>query len=148
VRNRHLIECVAGWAGERGFRVEPYRLDIAPELADLARRRLPSWAGRIYVGNAIGWAPPRPLDFVRTGLEYVPRRRRRDLVQHLIEHVVAPGGRLIVGTSKVAVPGLPSTPSWQELLTAWGFTLTGGSERRHEPDSRFVYCVVWIDRGP
>ena len=50
-------------------------LDIAPELADLARRRLPKWMDRIYVGNVLYWNPPKRFDFVRTGLEYVPERR-------------------------------------------------------------------------
>ena len=45
--NGHLMESMAAWAG-----VEPYGLEISPELAELARRRLPHWAERIWVGNA------------------------------------------------------------------------------------------------
>ncbi len=33
-----LMECVERWVRERGYTVEPHGLDIAPELADLARR--------------------------------------------------------------------------------------------------------------
>jgi hypothetical protein len=37
----YLMETLAAWCRQRGYAVEPYGLDIAPELADLARRRLP-----------------------------------------------------------------------------------------------------------
>ncbi|MDP9353615.1 MAG: class I SAM-dependent methyltransferase, partial [Chloroflexota bacterium] len=67
----YLMETLVGWCQERGHRIEPYGLDIAPELADLARQRLPHWQDRIFVGNALNWIPPWRFDFVRTGLEYV-----------------------------------------------------------------------------
>jgi hypothetical protein len=38
----------------------------------MARHRLPHWADRIAVGNALDWIPGRSFDFVRTGLEYAP----------------------------------------------------------------------------
>jgi hypothetical protein len=41
--------------------------------------------------------PPRRFDFVRTGLDYAPPTRRRELVEHLLKNVVSPGGCLIVG---------------------------------------------------
>ena len=78
-----LIECVGGWTHHA---IEPYGLDIAPELAELARRRLPQWADRIWVGNALEWEPPMRFTYIRTGLEYVPPRRGRDLVRHLLAH--------------------------------------------------------------
>src|SRR5918999_6398425 len=65
-----LMESVRRWTAERGLAVEPYGLEIALDLAELARRRLPHWADRIFVGNARSWKPPRRFDFVRTGLEY------------------------------------------------------------------------------
>ncbi|MEJ7654831.1 MAG: class I SAM-dependent methyltransferase, partial [Chloroflexia bacterium] len=68
----YLMETMHEWCGERGYAIEPYGLDISPELADLARRRLPQWEDRIFVGNAIDWTPPQRFDFVRTGLDYVP----------------------------------------------------------------------------
>jgi hypothetical protein len=51
--NGLLMESVAGWCAERGLAVEPYGVDISPALAELARRRLPQWADRIWVGNAV-----------------------------------------------------------------------------------------------
>ena len=96
--NGYMMESVEKWSAERGHRVEPYGLDIVPELADLARSRLPIWADRIYTGNVMTWSPPRRFHFVRTGLEYVPLRRRRDLVQRLLDESVVDNGRLIIGT--------------------------------------------------
>jgi len=79
--NGLLMESMAAWSG-----VEPYGLDISPELAELARQRLPHWADRIWVGNAIEWEAPRRFDVVRTGLDYVPPPRRRQLVEHLLAY--------------------------------------------------------------
>ena len=31
--NGYLMECVQRWAGKRGLRVEPYGVDVVPELA-------------------------------------------------------------------------------------------------------------------
>jgi len=78
--NELLMESTARWSRAKGLEIEPYGLDISPELAAVARSRLPEWAERIFVGNALGWAPPFRFDVVRTGLEYVPPSRRRKLV--------------------------------------------------------------------
>jgi 2-polyprenyl-3-methyl-5-hydroxy-6-metoxy-1,4-benzoquinol methylase len=53
--NGLLMESVTRWCAERGLRIEPYGLDLAPGLVALARQRLPQWAGRIWAGNAIDW---------------------------------------------------------------------------------------------
>jgi SAM-dependent methyltransferase len=89
----YLLESIVRWAPHR---VEPFGLELTPALAELARRRLPQWADRIFVGNALTWRPPRRFDFVRTELVYVPAERRRTLVHHLLDDVVAPAGRLIL----------------------------------------------------
>jgi hypothetical protein len=89
----YLLESIVRWAPHR---IEPYGLELAPPLAELARRRLPQWADRIFIGNALTWRPPLRFDFVRTELVYVPAERRRALVRHLLDDVVAPDGRLIL----------------------------------------------------
>lgn len=142
----YSMETVQAWTARRGLTVEPYGLDIAPELADLTRRRLPQWRDRIYVGNAITWTPPRRFDFVRTGLEYVPARRQRDLVERLLEAVVAPGGRLIIGVFSEEIDATRSDPSEAERVAAWGFAIAGESERPHLTNPRLVYRAFWIDR--
>jgi SAM-dependent methyltransferase len=92
-----LMESVQRWAAAKYLTVEPYGLDIIPELVALAGRRLPQWADRIYAGNIRTWRPPGDrFDFVLIRPEYAPAARRADLVAHLREHVLQPGGRLIV----------------------------------------------------
>ena len=131
--NGHLMESMAAWAD-----VEPYGLETAPELAALARRRLPHWADRIWVGNAIDWPPPRRFDLIRTGLDYVPAPRRRELVERLLGFC----SRLVVGVHNEErdAPGFP------EDVAGWGLAVAGRSERPH-PHPRLVYRAFWIDRA-
>jgi len=91
--NGHLLECIVEWSPHR---IDPYVLELAPRVAELARRRLPQWADRIFVGNALTWDPPLRFDFVRTELVYVPPNQRKTLLERLLGRVVAPKGRLIV----------------------------------------------------
>ena len=148
--NGFLLECLVDWLLQKGHRIEPYGLDISTGLVELARKRLPHWADRFFVGNAIDWEPPRRYEFVRTGLEYVPGRRRTDLIQRLLERVVQPGGRLIIGTyneGKAAGDGLSEQPSTEEMVTDWGFKVTGRTERPHFREPGLAYRVLWIDNG-
>ncbi|MGB2875705.1 MAG: class I SAM-dependent methyltransferase [Gaiellaceae bacterium] len=91
--NGHLLERIVAWSSHR---IEPFGLELVPALAELARRRLPQWADRFFVGNALTWEPPRRFDFVRTELVYVPPQRRRVFLERLLGRIVEPGGRLIV----------------------------------------------------
>lgn len=91
-----LMESVAGWTAERGLRVEPYGLDASAKLAEVARSRLPEWAERIFVGDALTWQPQRRFDVVRTELVYVPEARECDYVQRLLDLFLTLGGRLLV----------------------------------------------------
>lgn len=134
--NGLLMASVREWAAERGLAIEPYGVDIAPGLVDLARRRLPHWADRVRVGNAIHWTPPdgRRFTFVHVLLDAVPRRRRADLVRHTLG-LVAPGGRLLVshyqgdgGTDRTAA----------EHLRDLGFTVAGSSGPRGA-------ATAWLD---
>jgi 2-polyprenyl-3-methyl-5-hydroxy-6-metoxy-1,4-benzoquinol methylase len=93
--NGLLMESVREWAAERGFTLEPYGVDLAPGLVELARRRLPHWAARIEVGNAIDYAPGRTFTFVHVLLDAVPVARRANLVRHALS-LVEPGGRALV----------------------------------------------------
>ena len=125
--NGLLMESVARWGRDRGLAVEPYGVDISPELAALARSRLPQWADRIYVANALGWRPPFRFDVVRTALEYVPPPRARELAEWLLDEVVAPGGRLVVGKFNEEV----ERRAHEEQVAAWGFRIAGRAERPH-----------------
>jgi SAM-dependent methyltransferase len=141
--NGHLMECAVTWLSEDGVRIEPYGLEILPEIAALARHRLPQWADRIAVGNALDWIPGRPFDFVRTGLEYVPAPLRAQLVAHLLDHVVAPGGRLIVGAYSEPTG---SPPHLQAEVANCGFTVVGAAEVPHTKDRRVVRRAFWLDK--
>jgi SAM-dependent methyltransferase len=123
--NGLLMESVAAWAGENGHVVEPYGLDISAKLAALARRRLPQWRERIFVGNALLWRPPIRFDFVRTELVYVPERLRRQYAERLLEDVVAPGGRLIVCAYGSSRPEGPRAEPLIEEIRGWGLSIHG-----------------------
>jgi SAM-dependent methyltransferase len=94
--NGFLLECVVRWTAERGIAVEPYGLDLSEKLVALARARLPAAANHLFVGNAWGWSPPHPFDYVATALEYVPDALQAAYVARLLQAFVSPGGRLLV----------------------------------------------------
>jgi 2-polyprenyl-3-methyl-5-hydroxy-6-metoxy-1,4-benzoquinol methylase len=142
--NGFLLECLVGWVSARGYRVEPYGLDFSPELLELARKRLPHWTDRLFLGNAIDWEPPRRYDFVRTHLEYVPHKSQEHLIRRLLKHVVVPGGRIIIGTFNEP-KARDADPSTEQLIASWGFKISGRTERPHFRDPDVVYRVVWID---
>ena len=93
-----MAGCRENRCGQRGLAVEPYGIDLVPELVDLARQRMPQWRDRLWTGNAVDWVHPDGLrfDVVRIGLAAVPERQRHALVAHHVEHTVAAGGRLVV----------------------------------------------------
>jgi predicted pyridoxine 5'-phosphate oxidase superfamily flavin-nucleotide-binding protein/SAM-dependent methyltransferase len=129
--NGLLMESLAEWAG-----VEPYGLDFAPQLVEAARRRLPQWADRIWVGDALTWEPPRRFDFVRTELVYVPQERRRAYVERLLGRFVAPGGRLLVcgyGGDEVLGP-----------LREWGLEPELEREWRSSSGSRVQLAAIGV----
>lgn len=121
--NGLLMESVQTWAGERGLRIEPYGVDLAPELVELARTRLPHWAKRIEVGNAIDYLPSdgRRFTFVHALLDCVPDRRRVDLITHCLDHLVEPAGRLLVSL-------YADRPAARGYLEALGLAVDGKSQ--------------------
>jgi len=129
--NGHLMESMARWAG-----VAPYGLEISAELADLARRRVPQWRNRIWVGNALDWIPPHAFDVVRTSLDFVPAPRRERLVEHLLSYA----GRLVVGVFNEE----RETRATEIEVASWGLVIAGRVEREH-PHPRLAYRAFWID---
>ncbi|HSG13985.1 MAG TPA: class I SAM-dependent methyltransferase [Gaiellaceae bacterium] len=131
----YLMECLSRWTAHA---VEPYGLEIAPDLAQLARSRLPAWSDRIYEGNALTWEPPRDFTFVRTGLDYVPRHRRRELVERLLGCCE----RLVIGVFNEH----ESERATLDALRSWGVRVAGSGSRpnRHKPGME--YRVLWVDR--
>jgi GNAT superfamily N-acetyltransferase len=142
-----LMESVADWCRDKGLAVEPYGLDIAPELVILARSRLPNWADRIFVGNAANWQHPHRFDVVRTGHDYVPRARFTDLVGHLLANVVAPGGQLLIGPYTEQRDEIRVGASLEEQLRGAGFHVIARTERPHPRDERVIRRLLTIDDG-
>jgi trans-aconitate methyltransferase len=141
--NGLLMESVVEWSRWRGHQIEPYGLDLSPALADVARKRLPRWASRVFVGNGIDWNPPHRFDYVRTELVYVPEPRRRQLVEHLLRDVAADRGTLIVcsyGSSRRKDPAEPVA----QMLRRWGHEVAG--QARHAEHGVVVTEVAWTRR--
>jgi len=125
-------------------------LDFSAELLELARKRLPQWADRLFLGNAIDWEPSRSYDFVRTHLGYVPRKRQAALIWRLLERAVTPGGRLIIGTfnePKAVGEDPAGQQSIEQQIVSWGFKISGRTKRPHFRDPGLEYRVLWIDNG-
>jgi SAM-dependent methyltransferase len=141
--NGLLMESLTAWAASSGHRIEPYGLDLSQGLAHLARRRLPAWADRIFVGNAMDWVPPRRFDYVRTELVYVPPARQRDLVARLLRDVLVPGGRLIVCAYGSAHRQRPHAADVAATVRGWGYPVVGTSEGRDL--SGVITRVAWVD---
>ena len=145
--NGLLMESVVAWALEDGHRVEPYGLDISEKLAELARKRLPHWLGRIFVGNALVWEPPRQFDFVRTELVYVPVTRRRQYAERLLERFVAPGGRLFVCSYGSSRPEGVRAELLVDEMRGWGLPIERVDDVM-SPEHGFVITrVVSVPRG-
>jgi SAM-dependent methyltransferase len=146
--NGLLMETVVAWAREAGHRLDPYGLDISEKLAELARRRLPRWRDRIFVGNALFWNPPTRFDFVRTELVYVPSTRRREFVERLLEDFVAPAGRLIVCSYGSSRPEGARAEVLIDELAEWGVPIAGVYETASEKHGFVITRVVSVaERG-
>ncbi|MBO0812314.1 MAG: class I SAM-dependent methyltransferase [Microlunatus sp.] len=142
--NGLLMSSVVDWSAERGHRVEPYGVDHSPALVDLARRRLPHWADRIFVGDALTWTHPDGLrfDVVAVLTDIVPERRHADLLRHLLDRVVTPGGRLLLNSY-----GGPPQLSGAAVLHRHGYPVDGmtAPPARGRPDDQPGAWV--INRG-
>lgn len=114
--NGLLMGSIVEWSDHQ---VEPYGLDFALRLVELARSRLPQWSDRIYLGDVRDWEAPRRFDFVRTELVYVEDGQRRELVGRLLSWL-EPGGRLIVcGYSEPVCRELRDWGYEPQLELAW-----------------------------
>ena len=130
--NGLLVESLVAWTGEDGRRIEPYGLDLIPSLAALARKRLPRWKSSISVGNVMHWEPPFRFDFVRTEPRYVPRDRRRELVERLLGLYLVPGGRLILCSYNSFAP-INRGPSRSERPCGPGVTTSRANPKESTP---------------
>jgi hypothetical protein len=102
------------------------------------RRRIESRSSMGLAGHhATGWQRVRDF-FARTaGLEYVPRHRRRELVERLLGW----SDRLIIGVFNEEAHARPT----EELLRSWGHRVAGRSERANRKKPGIDYRVLWLD---
>jgi len=137
-----LMESVYRWGKAKGLIIEPHGLDIIPEFVERARRRLRQWAARIHEGNIRTWRPSgMRFDYVLIRPEYVPTARRGDLARHILEHVLAPGGRLIVfiGAEEAEARTVEAS------FTRDGLPVHGRVEIPHGKDERLARRFFWVD---
>lgn len=102
------------------------------EAADRARRSL-------------DWEAPdgRRFDFVHALLDLVPEARVPELLDHLLDRVVAPGGRLLV-SNYVPIDQWERHPA--AVLGRLGLEV-GGITERGDPGGRAVPPTAWVVRG-
>ncbi len=141
--NGHLAITMVGWGAERGVTVDPYGVDIAPELVDRARSDHPELASHFWVGDALAWVHPEGerFDLVHVLLDVVPPERHHELIQHQLDHVVAPGGRLLL--SEYGDP--PTARSAEAQVTRAGFTVAGRCSQPTRGGRERGFPSVWID---
>jgi hypothetical protein len=134
---------MVGWCAERGVRLEPYGVDLSAGLVAEARRRLPRWAERLWVGNALDWTAPggRRFDFVHTLLDLVPAARLEQMVRHQLDHLVVPGGRLLVSSYG---PARDRSRHAEQVLRRLGFPVDGVTEPADSPAGRAQPPTAWI----
>jgi hypothetical protein len=138
--NGYLLECLVAWGRDRGLRITPFGLDYGAGLIALARTRQPQFADHFFTGNAWEWQPPRRFRYVYTLHDCVPSDRLAAYIERLLERVVAPSGRLIVGAYGSRSRKLPPLDigAW---LRAAGWTVAGTGAGGEPPNARFA----WID---
>jgi hypothetical protein len=141
--NGYLMEKLSEWLGATGRSVVFHGLDISPDLVALARKRLPDWKERFFIGNALNWAPPRGFGMVCVKeLGYVPRVRRRALFENLMTNVVAPCGRLILGP----LTEIRAEASVRDEIAAWGYRAASTFEKPHQDRPQLVRRLFWFDK--
>lgn len=130
--NGLLMESVDKWSAHP---VEPYGIDFAPGLVELARTRLPQWADRIWIGHARTWRPPFRFDFVHARLDL-----------GVIDETRGIGRRAIFSSDgSFRRPDSPRAEPVAELLRAGGLDLAGELYRCSE-EHLVEISVAWVDQ--
>lgn len=95
--NGHLAASMVTWGAERGVLVDPYGVDISPELVERARELNSQWSQRFWVGDALDWRHPagQRFDLVHLLLDVLPAELHAAAITNALASTT-PGGRLLV----------------------------------------------------
>lgn len=134
--NGWLATCVKHWCAARGIAVEPFGVDIGPDLVAEARGRLAdAWAA-----DAWRWDPPRRFTFVYSLLDLAPD----ELVEQWLNRLaswVEPGGRLILGSyGSVSRHLAPEDVS--AVIGQAGLAVIGEAAGGEGPVTRFAWAQL------
>jgi SAM-dependent methyltransferase len=127
--NGYLAEKLSQWTQNLEIRIDFHGLDFSHELLELAARRIPASANKLFLGNALYWQPPRQFDYVCIReLSYVPRDKQRMLFFHLYDDILAANGRLILGPAAEITDESGIVSRIQE----WGISPSGYCVKSHQ----------------
>lgn len=138
--NGYLAECLVVWAAESGVRLTPHGIDIGPRLIAEAKRRLPAFADNFHVANGWDWQPGRRFRYVYTLSDCVPPEMLAEYVTRLLDRLVEPGGRLIVGSYGSRSRATPPLPIG-EMMASYGHVVAGRSWGGEPPITAFAWVV-------
>ena len=118
----------------------PHGLDQGSRLIELAKVRLPEYADNFHVGNAWDWRPQRKYSYVYMLYDCLPLSYLAEGVSRLLERMVAPNGRLVVGAYGSKSDSIPPFDIG-EFLESEGFTVSGNAAGGVGPITKFA----WLD---
>ena len=151
--NGHLLEMLHKWGTCIGFNLQMYGLDISQGLLDLAKKRLPHWHDRFFLGNSFYWKPEEKFDYIHVGgFGQVPEDDRRLFFEHLMEHYLVDGGRMIIGPYWRDISGafehriLDSRGLTEKLIHDFGLSPTGYVEKTHYNNPTRLRKAIWFDK--
>lgn len=142
--NGHLPASFVIWGAERRVTVDPYGIDIAPELVDRARKLNPQWAEHFWTGNMLNWQHPNGevFDLVHVLLDGVPPDKFAEAISNCAR-LVTPGGRLLVSSYDMR-PELAA----ETVMTKLGIHVDGHTPPRSRQDGKPGQPSAWTRIAP
>jgi hypothetical protein len=139
--NGYLLESLVEWGRGRNLHITPFGIDQGCRLIEIARRRIPGFAGNFHAGNAWDWNPPRRYRYVYALWDCVPEEYLTEFIDRAIRYYVEPNGRLILGAYGSASNG-QAPFDLEVFLRSAGYHVRGTASAGAPPIARFA----WLDR--
>jgi hypothetical protein len=136
--NGYLLECLVEWAKERNISLNPYGIDQGAKLIQLTKDRFPGLESHFHIANTWDWEPDRKYRYVYTLYDYVPESFLEPFIKRLLDKVVEPNGRLIVGAYNSRSRGIPLLDIG-EKLSSFGLNIEGSTMAGAPPASAFAW---------